>query len=598
MGRPHVRTDAAPEPGDEGSIPAYCPTMARSGWSAFLPSASFPAVAGTAVALSLGVVAAACWVWAGLMPVEATIADGGTLQVRWWSLSIAAVGIVSILLLWTAGRVGGRAGIIVVAAMLIVLVVGAIRFWWVLPKPTPIRPLGPAAPYAMAGFAAAAAACVVLAVSILLTGATSRGPGAPANEPNRPLRSRTAVTALCLAAVVAVAAGWLVVERSRGFLLAANEYRTVGDLDQASVAPTSALTGGDSWQVEVPGFSLARPAVTDFGLAVASGDYVIMVDRATGEVRWRYTRSDVGGPVVVAGTGGGRQVLVRWGHEAVFVLDARTGERVGDWRPEDGETILDPALPLVARRGPEASTTILRVSPTGSGVWAYDLRPCEAARGTLAGTVVVVTTTSTCSQASRVVGLDPETGRELWSSTMAADLRGVAGGAGIMLTAADAGGDQAFTAVDLHDGRTRWSHPLPHHDLTSAPCQDQQVAAAGRIAVLVCSWDVTDYPLGPEKYSSTGYAYDASTGALLNEFTPDSGPIIWTAVAADGRILVARTNPWIGWVLDVVVLEPGSRTVTLDPVYLEHHAALRTLTAVGDQVLVLDAGHDTLRSLR
>ncbi|HEY5787041.1 MAG TPA: hypothetical protein VIT65_19935 [Microlunatus sp.] len=75
-----------------------------------------------------------------------------------------------------------------------------------------------------------------------------------------------------MALVLVGGAGLVVVEWSRDHLLEANEYRTGGDVDrEPSATPVSTLSGGDHWQIAVPGLTLMRPALTDFGLGLAPG---------------------------------------------------------------------------------------------------------------------------------------------------------------------------------------------------------------------------------------------------------------------------------------------------------------------------------------
>lgn len=248
-------------------------------------------------AVLLGVVAALCWFAASRSSVQAPLLDGGG-PARWWSLSwslsVAGLGISVALLVWFAGRVGGRAGLLVLAAVLLgTMGAAAVFLRTVVPKPNLIHPIGSATPYAIAGFASAAAACLVAALTVVASGGWSTS---TAERPTRRVRLRSAVLAVSMATLLATATGLVIVDRSRDYLLSVNEYRTAGDVDgEPAAAPASLLTGGDRWRIEVPGLTVSRPALTAYGIAVASGESVTMVDRATGAVRWRYARSDVTG---------------------------------------------------------------------------------------------------------------------------------------------------------------------------------------------------------------------------------------------------------------------------------------------------------------
>ena len=363
----------------------------------------------------------------------------------------------------------------------------------------------------------------------------------------------------------------------------------------------STLSGGNHWQIEVPGLTLMRPALTDFGLGLASGQNVIMVDRATGDIRWTYTRSDEPGRVSVASTGGGRQVLAWWGSGHVYVLDARTGERVGHWSTEEtGSRLLDPALPVVARTGSDDRTTIARVSADGRDVWTYPVGRCAGARATLAESAVVVTVLPHCAGTSgRLLALDPRTGGELWSSGTAGDVRAVVPGTAV--TVEPPGGARAtgsLSAIDLVDGRR--AGPASSRDIREWDALRGSAGAwrGAQVAVVVCTWDVTDYPMGPEEYSSTIYSYDVASGSTWCERHLRSAPVVSTAVTLDQRrVIVARADLERG----LAARRGRCPDVAAEPECCPLPAptpTVRGLAVFGDQVLVVDAAAETLRSLR
>lgn len=570
--------------------------MAGSGRSISLQAASWPALVLQVAAVVLGLLAALCWFGVGVSPVQLAGTGSTGPELHWWSASVAVVGIVVALLIWFAAGVRGRVGALVLVVLFLGLGVGAVLFFrLVVPTANPIHPLGSAVPYALAGFVAAGLACLLAAGSIAVAGVSPKTP------PDRwTIGPRTGLVAGCLALVLAAGGGLVVVDWSRDYLLGANEYRTSGDVDREPAgSPVSTLSGGNHWQIEVPGLTLMRPALTDFGLGLASGQNVIMVDRATGDIRWTYTRSDEPGRVSVASTGGGRQVLAWWGSGHVYVLDARTGERVGHWSTEEtGSRLLDPALPVVARAGSDDRTTIARVSADGRDVWTYPVGRCAGARATLAESAVVVTVLPHCAGTSgRLLALDPRTGGELWSSGTAGDVRAVVPGTAV--TVEPPGGARAtgsLSAIDLVDGRTRWTTELPRHP-RGMPCVDQQVHASVRVAVVICTWDVTDYPMGPEAYASTIYSYDVGSGRHLGSVTYGPAPVVSTAVLASGSVVVARADPSNGWTVDVVTPSPQRVSLRVAP-YGDHLATVRGLTVYDDQILVVDAAAESLRSLR
>ena len=573
-------------------------SMAGGGRSISLQSASWSALTLQFSAVLLGLLAALCWFWASLSPLQTQSVGGDGFDLRWWSAWVAALGIGVGLLTWFAATVRGRTGLVVIAALLVLITVGVVWFFRVVvPNANPIHPISSAVPYGMVGFGAAAAACLVTLLSIALSGGWS----APSPQTRPAMRSPAGVAAAVAALLLVAAAGLVGVDRSHDYLLRANEYRTDGDVHGApATVPPSTLSGGTRWQVGVPGLSLARPAVTDYGIGLTSGQNVIMVDPATGGIRWRYTRSDVTGTVSVASTGGGEQVLAWWGPEAVYVLDARTGERVGHWDTTGAEiSILEPALPVVSWTGPDDRTTLARLSPTGSAVWTYPLGTCERARATLAEATVVVTVATICgTTSSRMVALDSESGHELWTADTEGDVRAVADGTVIVLT--PAGGETpagSLTAIDLDDGTARWTHELPHHKKHALACADALVEAAGQVAALACNWDLTDYATVGVQQASAVFIYDLVSGSSLRTIAYRTAPITFTTAFPDGRVLVALVDGQQTWMLDLTKSNGSRHSVSIAP-YAGSHSTVRDLRVSGDQVLVIDAGSETLSCLR
>ncbi|GAA3712965.1 hypothetical protein GCM10022204_34970 [Microlunatus aurantiacus] len=570
--------------------------MAAGGRSLSLQSASWPALALQLAAALLGLLATVCWFWASISPVQLETIRGAEHDLRWWSASVAVLGIGAVVLIWFAATVRGPVGLLVLAVLLLALGVASVAFLrLVVPTANPIHPLGLAVPYAVAGFAAAGTGCLLAAGSI----AVAAQPGS--RVARWTLRPWTGVVAGSSAAVLIVGAGLVIVDRSRDYLLGANEYRTVGDVDrEPAEAPVTALAGGDHWVINVPGLTLMRPAPTDFGIGLASGQDVIMIDRATGGVRWRYTRSDEHGPVSVASTGEGRQVLATWSSGAVYVLDARTGERVGHWSTAGtGSHILDPALPVVARTGPDDRTTIARVRADGRDVWTYALERCQGARATLSGTVVIVTAVPHCAGASeRLVALDAATGSRLWVANLAGDVRAVVPATAFVVEPPGGGAATgSLSALSLVDGGLRWSTALPRH-ARGMPCVDHQVQASAQVALVICTWDLTDYPMGLEQYASTIYTYDAVSGRPRGSVTYGPAPVVSSALLANGSVVVARADLSEGWTLDVVSASSRRATLRVGSYSGGHLATVRGLTVFDDQIFVVDSGAESLRSPR
>ncbi len=219
--------------------------MAAGGRSISLQAASWPALTLQLAAALLGLVAAVCWFWASISPVQLETIARRRARSPLVVASVAALGIGVAVLTWFAATVRGPVGLLVLAVLLLALGSASVAFFrLVVPTANPIHPLGLAVPYAVAGFAAAGTACLLAAGSIAV--AARPGPGVT----RWTLRPWTGVVAGSAAAVLIVGAGLVIVDRSRDYLLGANEYRTVGDVDREPakepVSTSPAATTGRS----------------------------------------------------------------------------------------------------------------------------------------------------------------------------------------------------------------------------------------------------------------------------------------------------------------------------------------------------------------
>lgn len=545
---------------------------------------------------ALALVAGLCWLRASLSPVEPGPGGGdGELDLHWWSVSVVAGGIAVALLVWFAATVRGRTGQVAVAAVLTIVVVGAAVFvWLVVPRANPIHPIGAAVPYAIAGFATAAGACVLIVLFVACTGGWSELPVTAA-----PGRRRARVLAVALAVLLASGTGLLVSRQSQAYLLRVNEYRTLGEVDSApGSAEVSQLSGGDNWRTILPGLSQDRPVVTDFGIAVAAGDDVVMVDRATGVIRWQYTRSDIDGAASIGQVDG--RVLAWWGDErTVHVLDARTGERqtTWSWARGPGRTVfLDPLLPLVARTGVDGSARVMRLDTHGDPLWTYPLGPCENPRARSVEGLALITVSS-CDGSTRVTALAADTGRRLWSTPITGDLLAGMEGAAIVIGAPDSTSDGgSITVLDLADGSVRWTGALPSADHADNGCIAPQVFGAGRTVEVVCDFQLTD-GLSAGAYLSTVRLYDAVSGATLAEKTYQDSILAAAMVTQDGKAVVLRGDWERGCVLERIRPSSPTSGFTVVPGSI-HECGFVALLRVDGQVLAADAARAELRSLR
>ncbi len=239
-------------------------------------------------------------------------------------------------------------------------------------------------------------------------------------------------------------------------VLHANEYHT-GYPDIGNPAPpATTLSGKIRWRFGLPNLeSFTPPTVTKEGFAISVGTDVALVNR-NGELRWRYSRSDVARAPVLAATDHGHRLIVSWSgvRSETVVLDAATGRRVVRWSAARAyDTILsggDPAV--VAHRDGDGNPVVLGVDWRGRQVWASAPRHCSASRATAVGAILVVERDQDCgADDAEIEALDRSTGRHLWSVK---DLGQVVGtGLGTVLTLradGDEGGE--LSAISANEG--------------------------------------------------------------------------------------------------------------------------------------------------
>jgi outer membrane protein assembly factor BamB len=202
------------------------------------------------------------------------------------------------------------------------------------------------------------------------------------------------------------------------------------------------------------------------------------------------------------------------------------------------------------------------------------------------------------ARSSRIVGLDAQTGREVWTAKTAGEVRAIAGGTAVVVTAPGGGRPHgSLTAIDLRDGTARWTHDLPRHVDRALPCADSWVDASLRLVAVACNWDLTDYATVGEKQASAVVTYDLESGSTRQTHRYATAPITATAVFADGRVLVALIDEQQRWVAEVRNPQGDRHRETIAP-YVGSHQTVRDLAVVGDQVLVIDGGAERLGCLR
>lgn len=352
-----------------------------------------------------------------------------------------------------------------------------------------------------------------------------------------------------VAVVIALVLLSVVQPVSRAYLLNANEW--VRPATQAAEpAPKSTLNGQVSWTTDEATGWLEEAVATKHGIALAGRSGVVeMLDPATGDIRWRYTRSDTDSraPELYA-LDGGDLVLADFPGFGKVVLDADTGRRTAAWPRDDKDQIVQNADPLITGESFATGSDKLRgVDVSGRIRWTYEPGRCtEVNSAATAGVVVGLVSHECGSSGDELAGLDVDTGKQLWQRSTREGYRRPMAIGDLVVAAVEPDGDSdpatALVGIDARSGAERWRWKVPQQ----WACRTL-LMSAGRMVVVV------DCP-GPETRTndtSVITAIDSRTGRTAWQHVAPIDPHGRFAITTDGRV-VALTRTGQGCELNVV----------------------------------------------
>lgn len=466
----------------------------------------------------------------------------------------------------------GRTARLVSGAVVAVGLSGLIITWVLVPARTPSTGVGDRVPLLM-----------ISGILLLVGGIAGLASCWPVAHHPRPLLNRgqllAALTTVAVIFAVTVFGGDPI---RRGYLLSANEHLT-GPGAPAGEAVRPELNGDIAWVSRPISYSYdgLRGAVsTRHGIAVVSEAGTIeMLDPATGEVRWRYLRSDDDGRPELSATADGQLLVAAFDDVGYLVLDAATGQRKEAWPRGTRDHDIESTDPLLTGEQVSKGSDKLRgVNLDGTSRWTFEPGRCTTIGAAATADTALAFLSVQCGERNHeTTALDLKTGRKLWSRP--SDWIGeqpISVGGLIVWTEPDGRpkGEMRGTLVGVEPrtGAVKWRWQVP----SDWACDTQLRAAGDQLVLLNC-------PTVAAKDTQTVVTViKAETGVVAWQRT---GPVKLTpraAVTTDGRVAtVPDLEAQDHCMLDVID-EAGYRRVGL-PAEVTCRAGVQ---AVGNQFLV------------
>ncbi|WP_432881872.1 PQQ-binding-like beta-propeller repeat protein [Kribbella sp. CA-245084] len=532
------------------------------GWqqAALTATATFTAIAAAVVAIAAS---GASW------QTPAAQDEAG-----WPPIALAVLSFFSAPILFRCARSASQRARLIAGAVLAIAVTGLLVAWAQAPRTNVAVGVGLRVPLMISALLLLLIASAAALVASLLRTRTARF------LPARNLGQQLA----WLAAPVAVALALLLIIQplSRGYVLSSNE-RVEGTPGQAGKATPSVIDGSVAWVSESVAGTGAEEAIgTRYGIAIPRPSGVVeMLDAATGELRWRYSRSDSDEKPVIAATGNGDYVLAQFADVGYLLLDANTGERKAAWPGRTRDRFIQQSQPLLTG---DRSGKLHGVDPSGHERWTYDAGNCTDLGAIATAETVVTFVSHTCDdRPDEMAALDVQSGKKLWTKTSDTYRRPVIV-AGLVVVA-EPGGDSdvpaALTAIEPRTGDVRWRWEVPR----TWSCRTLLNAAGKYLIVVDCPG-----PSSLENRKTIVTAIDANTGLTAWQTQAPVSPRVKVTVTADGRV-ISLDRGATSCVANVIS-QTGFRQVRL-PTGISCN---RDPRAVGN--LVLTSGTGTVIALR
>jgi predicted metal-dependent HD superfamily phosphohydrolase/outer membrane protein assembly factor BamB len=517
--------------------------------------------------------------------VVATAAAGASWQVPvvepqagWPPVLLAALAFFSAPLLFRCARSGSPPARLVSGGVVAAAATGVLIAWARVPVTNPASGVGLRVPLLIAALLLLLLAGSTALIASLLRTRTARF------LPSRNLGQQLAW--LAVPGVIALTLLLVVQPLARHWVLGANErvqgaHRPVGEM------PRSELDGSVAWINRSSSGGGAEEAVgTQYGIAIPRQTGVVeMLDPATGELRWRYTRSDSDEKPELYPTAGGHLLLAEFSDVGYLLLDAETGTRKAAWPGGTRDHSIQQADPLLTgERVGRGSDKLRGVDVDGNDRWTFEPGRCTTMSAVATADTAVIFQGRSCGRdPDEMTGLDLKSGKTLWSRSSTDMYRRpvVVGG---VVVVAEPGGDSdvpsALVAIEPRTGSLKWRWPVPR----TWACRTL-LNPAGKLLVVV------DCP-GPDTRQSRKTivtAIDAATGRSAWQATAQVSARVRVAVTSDARVVsFSRTSDgcWAN-----VISESGYRRARLP----DGIACSRDARAIGN--LVLASGNGTVIAL-
>ncbi|MEV8374681.1 PQQ-binding-like beta-propeller repeat protein [Kribbella sp. NPDC056861] len=537
------------------------------GWqqAALAATATFSAVAATVASIAA---AGAPWQVPTVEP-----------EAGWPPIALAVFSLFCTPVLFRSARSSSQRSRLIAGAVVAIAVTGLLVAWAQVPVTNPAVGLGLRVPLMIS-----ALLLLLLAGSAALVASLLRIRNARF-LPSRNLGQQ--LSWLAVPGVIALLLLLVVQPLARSYVLNANE-RLEGPRKSAGEQPASVLDGGVTWVSRGRTNAGAEEAVgTKYGIAVPRQSGVVeMLDAATGELRWRYSRSDSDEKPDIVATGNGDYVLAEFADIGYLLLNANTGKREAAWPGGTRDHSVQQADPLLTgERVSRGSDKLYGVDPDGGNRWTFAPGRCTNIGAVATSDTVVTFLGHSCgSKPDEVTGLDLKSGKTLWTKAPADMYRRpvVVGG---LVVVAEPGGDSdvpaALVAIEPRTGETKWRWKVP----PGWACRTL-LKGAGQLLIVV------DCP-GPEtqqNIKTVVTAIDTTTGQTAWQNTAPVDPRTRVAVTTDGRVVTLATSGNACWAN--VIDKTGLRRVKL-PTGI---SCSRDPVAIGN--LVLTSGQAGIIALR
>ncbi|GAA1632042.1 hypothetical protein GCM10009744_20420 [Kribbella alba] len=484
------------------------------GWqqAALAATATFSAIAAAVVSIAA---AGASW------QVPALESETG-----WPPVVLAVLAFFSAPVLFRCARSASQRARLISGAVVAVAATGLLVAWAQVPVTNPALGVGLRVPLLISALLLLLVAGTAGLVASLLRTRAARF------LPSRNLGQQLAW--LAVPGLIALTLLLIVQPVARNYVLNSNE-RVEGAHRPAGEMPTSLLDGKVAWVSRALSGAGAEEAVgTKYGIAIPRQTGVVeMLDAATGELRWRYTRSDSDEKPNIYATANGDLLIAEFADIGYLLLDANTGQRKAAWPGRTRDHSIQQADPLLTgEQVSRGSDKLSGVDPDGRQRWTFEPGSCTDIGAVATRDTVVTFLGHSCGdKPDEMTGLDLKTGKQLWSKSPADTYRRptVVGG---LVVVAEPGGDSdvpaALIAVEPRTGETKWRWPVPRN----WACRTLLNPAGKLLVVVDCPGPDTQ-----ENRKTIVTAIDATTGKTAWQSTAAVSPRARVAVTTDARVV-------------------------------------------------------------